>query len=83
MHLKSSTLEFDGLVLFYNTQELEPVHLEQQLALRQKQLREVAGTVKVSACHIFVLWHVTHSLKYCLFTRVCNCLHKVFEMLVT
>lgn len=29
-------------------QEMEPVHLEQQLELRQQQLREVAGTVKAS-----------------------------------
>lgn len=26
---------------------MEPVHLEKQLELRQRQLREVAGTVKV------------------------------------
>lgn len=31
------------------SQEMEPIHLEQQLQLRQKQLLEVAGTVKVSA----------------------------------
>ena len=29
-------------------QEMEPLHLEQQLELRQRQLQEVAGTFRVS-----------------------------------
>lgn len=29
-------------------QEMEPVHLEQQLELRQRQLQEIAGTFRVS-----------------------------------
>lgn len=38
---------FLTLTVIANAQEMEPVHLEQQLELRQRQLREIAGTVKV------------------------------------
>lgn len=41
-------ITFRSYVLCCFEQEMEPVHLEQQLALRQHQLHEVAGTVKAS-----------------------------------
>lgn len=33
---------------YHTMQEMEPVHLEQQLELRQQQLQEIAGTFRVS-----------------------------------
>lgn len=53
-HLRDA-IQIDVLRFFRvkNRQEMEPIHLEEQLGLRQRQLREVANTVKASPsqCH--------------------------------
>lgn len=45
---------------------MEPVHLEQQLELRQQQLQEIAGTFRVSYA-VFVV----------AFQRVAKCCHDI------
>ena len=53
-------------------QEMEPLHLEQQLELRQRQLQEIAGTFRVSYAMYPVSvaqWQTRTQLRYIRFRK--------------